>query len=95
MVGLTRVVTDHVTLAYLTDAYVLPEHQGKGLGKWMMECLNEVLESWPHLRRTLLITGSPEAARLYSKTLGAVEFNKSTPDSMCVMQKTGPGVSNH
>ncbi|OTA98126.1 hypothetical protein M426DRAFT_17737 [Hypoxylon sp. CI-4A] len=30
-VGLVRVVTDNVTFAYLTDVYILPEYQGKGL----------------------------------------------------------------
>ncbi len=32
-VGLTRVVTDHATFAYLCDVYVLEEHRGRGLGK--------------------------------------------------------------
>ena len=35
-VGLTRVVTDHATFAYLCDVYVLEEHRGHGLGKWLM-----------------------------------------------------------
>ena len=35
-VGLTRVVTDHATFAYLCDVYVLEEHRGRGLGKLLM-----------------------------------------------------------
>jgi ribosomal protein S18 acetylase RimI-like enzyme len=35
-VGYTRVVTDHATFAYLCDVYVLEEHRGRGLAKWMM-----------------------------------------------------------
>jgi ribosomal protein S18 acetylase RimI-like enzyme len=35
-VGFTRVVTDHVTFAYLCDVYVLEGHRGHGLGKRMM-----------------------------------------------------------
>lgn len=35
-VGLTRVVTDHATFAYLCDVYVLEEHRERGLGKFMM-----------------------------------------------------------
>ena len=31
-VGFCRAHTDGVTLAYLADVYVLPEHQGRGLG---------------------------------------------------------------
>ena len=39
-VGFTRVVTDYATFAYLCDVYVLEEHRGRGLSKWMMsECL--------------------------------------------------------
>jgi GNAT superfamily N-acetyltransferase len=70
MIGFGRLITDYVSFAYLTDVYVLPEHQGKGLAKWMMQCLDEILDSWPELRRTLLLTGDPSAVRLYEKTLG-------------------------
>jgi GNAT superfamily N-acetyltransferase len=36
-VGLTRVITDYTTFAYLCDVYILEEHRGNGLGKWMIE----------------------------------------------------------
>jgi len=36
-VGLSRVVTDYATYAYLCDVYVLESHRGKGLARWMME----------------------------------------------------------
>ncbi|HEV7607298.1 MAG TPA: GNAT family N-acetyltransferase [Steroidobacteraceae bacterium] len=35
-VGLSRVVTDYATFAYLCDVYVLEEHRGHGLAKVMM-----------------------------------------------------------
>ena len=35
-IGLTRVVTDYATVAYLADVYVLPAYRGRGLGKWMI-----------------------------------------------------------
>jgi GNAT superfamily N-acetyltransferase len=38
-VGLSRVVTDYATYAYLCDVYVLDSHRGKGLGHWMVECV--------------------------------------------------------
>jgi GNAT superfamily N-acetyltransferase len=38
-VGLARVVTDHATFAYLCDVYVLEEHRGRGLGKWLMRAV--------------------------------------------------------
>lgn len=50
-VGLARVITDYATYAYLCDVYVLPEHQGKGLGRWLVECAMEsprlkTVKSW-------------------------------------------------
>lgn len=71
MVGLARVVTDYTTFAYLTDVYVLPAHQGRGLGRWLMACLDEVLGSWPALRRCLLLTRDEAAVRMYGATIGA------------------------
>jgi GNAT superfamily N-acetyltransferase len=38
-VGFARVVTDSATFAYLCDVYILEEHRGKGLSKWLMECV--------------------------------------------------------
>jgi len=40
-IGLARVVTDHATFAYLCDVYVLESHRGRGLGKWLIECVME------------------------------------------------------
>jgi GNAT superfamily N-acetyltransferase len=38
-IGFARVVTDSATFGYLCDVYVLEEHRGKGLSKWLMECV--------------------------------------------------------
>ncbi len=38
-IGFARVITDRATFAYLCDVYVLPEHRGRGLGAWLMECV--------------------------------------------------------
>jgi GNAT superfamily N-acetyltransferase len=35
-VGLARVITDYATYMYLCDVYVLEEHRGHGLGKWLI-----------------------------------------------------------
>lgn len=36
-VGLARVITDYATFAYFCDVFVLEEHRGHGLGKWLIE----------------------------------------------------------
>lgn len=61
-VGLARVVTDHATFAYLCDVYVLEEHRGRGLGKFLMR----TVMSHPALtgaRRAML--GTHDAHGLY------------------------------
>ncbi len=37
--GFARVITDRATFAYLADVFVLPEYRGRGLSKWMMQCM--------------------------------------------------------
>jgi GNAT superfamily N-acetyltransferase len=36
-VGLARLITDYAVFAYFCDVYVLEEHQGQGLGKWLVQ----------------------------------------------------------
>ncbi|HKP19358.1 MAG TPA: GNAT family N-acetyltransferase [Gaiellaceae bacterium] len=43
-VGFARAFTDGVTLTYLADVYVLPAHQGRGLG---VELVREMVENGP------------------------------------------------
>ena len=54
-IGFARLVTDKATFAYLADVFVLEEHRGKGLSKWLIE----VIQSHPELqglRRWMLMT---------------------------------------
>lgn len=37
LVGFARVITDYAVHAYVADVFVLPEHRGRGLGKWLVE----------------------------------------------------------
>jgi GNAT superfamily N-acetyltransferase len=39
LVGFARVITDYATFAYVGDVFVLEEHRGKGLSKWLMEVI--------------------------------------------------------
>lgn len=38
-IGLARVITDRATYCYLCDVYVLAEFRGRGLGRWLMDCV--------------------------------------------------------
>jgi GNAT superfamily N-acetyltransferase len=63
-VGFARVVSDFATVAYLGDVFVLESHRGRGLSKWMLECimLHPALQN---LRRWILLTR--DAHGLYAK----------------------------
>jgi GNAT superfamily N-acetyltransferase len=63
-VGFARVITDFSTIAYLGDVFVLESHRGRGLSKWMMECITQH-PALQGLRRWILLTR--DAHRLYSK----------------------------
>ncbi|MGD9548215.1 MAG: GNAT family N-acetyltransferase [Candidatus Krumholzibacteriia bacterium] len=40
-IGFARVVTDRCTFAWICDVMVHPDFRGTGLGKWLMECVEE------------------------------------------------------
>jgi GNAT superfamily N-acetyltransferase len=40
-VAFARMVTDSATFAYLADVFVLHNHRGKGLSKWLMQVIIE------------------------------------------------------
>ncbi len=40
-VGFARVITDCATFGYLADVFILPEFQGKGLGKLLIKTIME------------------------------------------------------
>lgn len=63
-IGFARLITDKATFAYLVDVFVLPEHRGKGLAKWLME----IIHAHPELQglRGWLLTTS-NAHGLYEK----------------------------
>jgi GNAT superfamily N-acetyltransferase len=54
-VGFARVISDCATFAYVADVFVLEEHRGQGLARWMMECILGTPEL-QGLRRWLLVT---------------------------------------
>ena len=63
-VGFARVVTDRATFAFLADVFVLPDYRGRGLARWLIECVvrHPDLQG---LRRWML--GTADAHGLYEK----------------------------
>jgi GNAT superfamily N-acetyltransferase len=63
-IGFARIVTDEATFAYMADVFVVAEHRGAGLGRFLVEAIlaHEPLQG---LRRWLLVTS--KAASLYRR----------------------------
>ena len=79
LVGFARAVSDGVSLAYLADVYVLPEHRGHGLGAGLVKLM---IDDGPgaHFRWML---HTSEAHGLYGK------FGFRPPDNTYLERKGG------
>ena len=62
LAGFGRAVSDLATYAYWTDVVILSSHRGRGLGRWLSECMLAHPEL-QGLRRVALLTR--DAAGLY------------------------------
>ena len=74
-VGFARIISDLATFAYLADVFILPDYRGRGLSRWLMECI----VSHPDLqglRRWMLATH--DAHGLYAK-FGFTRIKSSEP----------------
>ena len=57
-------MSDYATFAYLADVFILEEYRGRGLSKWLMQCILDHPElQWP---RTFLLA-TRDAHGLYNK----------------------------
>lgn len=91
LIGFARAITDRVTFAYLTDVYVLPDWQGRGLGSWLVGCAQELLEEMPQLRRSMCIVGHDAETRMqfYRRLMKMEPLDKPA----VVLTWRGPGCS--
>jgi GNAT superfamily N-acetyltransferase len=62
-VGFSRAVTDYATFTWICDVIVAPEHRGRGLGQWMVECVL----SHPDLQTTTQVLRTRDAHTLYER----------------------------
>jgi N-acetylglutamate synthase-like GNAT family acetyltransferase len=63
-VGFARVISDYATYAYIGDVFLLELFRGRGLGKWLMECIMQH-PRLQGLRRWSLVTS--DAHGLYAQ----------------------------
>jgi GNAT superfamily N-acetyltransferase len=62
-VGFARVMTDYGVLAYLMDVFIVEAHRGRGLGKWLIECI----VSHPELQGLRWVLATHDAHGLYAR----------------------------
>jgi GNAT superfamily N-acetyltransferase len=63
-IGFARAVTDHATYAIILDVVVHERYRGRGLGKWMMECIT----GHPDLAPLKQVLWTSDADGLYRKS---------------------------
>ncbi|TVY53776.1 hypothetical protein LCER1_G003771 [Lachnellula cervina] len=88
-IGLARIITDEVTFAYLTDVYVLEEFQKKGLGTWLIECVEVHVMKWPDLRQIMLIASHKN--KFYEDKLGVKPFPQGVDNGPSIFTRKGLG----
>ncbi|KAH7263709.1 hypothetical protein BKA59DRAFT_466639 [Fusarium tricinctum] len=92
LIGISRGITDFTTVLYLTDVWVDPTYRGQGLGKWLMECVREVTESMPHLRKTMLATGDWERTVPFYETIMDMKVTEGQRgETRAIMERRGRG----
>lgn len=63
-VGFARIISDFATFAYLADVFIIESHRGRGLSKFLMECIVKHSDL-QGLRRWVL--GTRDAHGLYAQ----------------------------
>jgi GNAT superfamily N-acetyltransferase len=77
-VGMGRIVGDGGCFFQVVDVCVLPEHQGRGLGRQIMQALTDELERRAPARSYVSLIADGDAHRLYRK----FGFTDTAPESI-------------
>jgi len=62
-IGFARVITDFARIAHLADVFILEPYRGRGLAKWLMQCIT----SHPELQGLKWVLRTKDAHGLYRK----------------------------
>ena len=75
----------------MTDVFISEKERGRGLGTWMIECINEILgEMGDHFRGAMLFAREGQVEEYYKKKLGMKRVEVEDR-GLVVMLKSGPG----
>lgn len=70
LVGLARIVGDGLTIAYLQDILVRPNHHRRGIGR---ELFSRAFEPYAEVRQKVLMTDCGQATRSFYEAMGFTE----------------------
>lgn len=70
-VGFARVVTDHTVFSWLSDLVIAPELRGRGLGKWLLQCIL----NHPAISGTQFVLQTRDSHHLY-ESFGFLQSDK-------------------
>jgi GNAT superfamily N-acetyltransferase len=62
-IGFGRVVSDYTVFSWVADIVIDEAYRGKGLGKWMMNCITQ----HPKISHTQMVLQTRDAHSLYEK----------------------------
>lgn len=62
-IGFARAVTDGIIFSWICDVIIREEFRGRGLGKWLMECIT----GHPEIKNTRQLLATKDAHDLYKK----------------------------
>jgi len=62
-IGFARIVSDLSTIYMLSDVFIVESYRGRGLGKWLMECI----VNSPELKDLIGLLATKNAQGLYRK----------------------------
>jgi len=78
---LARLISDEVSFTYPIDSYILDAHQGKGLGTWLIQRVDDTISSCPELTRALLVTSHGQG--FYTERLGTNHWTRARMERWC------------
>jgi len=79
VVGITRSISDEVSIHYLQDILIHPNFQKRGLGR---KLLSKVLENFEDVRTHMILTDDEEKQKLFYESLGYK--NTKTLEKTCL-----------
>ena len=86
LVGLARVVGDGLTIAYLQDILVRPEHQRQGIGSALFRA---AFAPYTEVRQQVLLTDATPATAAFYEAMGFVPAQATQPPCCAYVRFTG------